>query len=510
MDEIQNLLNKPKDFLKATETLRKDPYVCSLHGETLDTAFDVRDIFCKKVLGKDLESYKDDREKFVVWLFFQQRQITYASIDNIFAFCAKKKLEIDESVLTHLVQHSVMPKLYTSKLLYGYEQAVSILLSKKLKVLRPNLNCMIKNLDFDQNKAVNNILKSPYSVLQGNAGCGKTRTICELIKILVGENVPVFAAAYTHKAKNCMLENLRDVSVSISTVHSLIPKINSKSNMFLILDESSMLDLDLIGALANKLLSSNYISVQLCFVGDFFQIPPIGRGEIFRMLVEKKDHVNNLLKCYRTEKFDLEDNYSKIRSGEVPITNEHFVIHYCKNDCDINTNLKAFIDMHLNEYKIICWQNIHIKMINKWVQEKLLSREKIGPASFKGFYLNDNVVYCGENDEELTNATNGTVIAINPKSMTIKWDSGIEKKHDVIKDIMLSYAITCHKSQGSEFQNVCVVCYEVEKMIACMDRRWLYTSVTRGKDNVALFTTKKIEKFIKGDLKSIPISDMCI
>ena len=147
-------------------------------------------------------------------------------------------------------------------------------------------------------------------------------------------------------------------------------------------------------------------------------------------------------------------------------------------------------------------------MINKWMQEALLKAKRVGPVSFRGFYVNDKVVYCGENDDSVTNATNGVIVQASQKDLTIEWDTGNRMKFKKIGDISLSYAITAHKSQGSEYPKVLVACYDVEKMKYCVDRRWLYTSVMRGKEEVVLLGTKKLEAFVKMPLKPLPISDI--
>jgi exodeoxyribonuclease V alpha subunit len=149
-------------------------------------------------------------------------------------------------------------------------------------------------------------------------------------------------------------------------------------------------------------------------------------------------------------------------------------------------------------------------MLNSWVQKALVKANKIGPGHFKRgmkeFYVNDKVIYCGENSEDLTNSMNGIIVNVDSKGVWIKWEH--KSMHSVYKDtygIYLAYAISAHKSQGSEYNNVLVVCYEVEKMCKCLDRRWLYTSCTRGQENVVVVTTKHIDGFVNKQLSKIPI-----
>lgn len=503
----------PKEFIAALDILETHPFTCKSFGETLDNIFELRREFYFKFVDKNAYSKikKDEDEvKFAAWLIFKQKNVIYTTINVLSTFCSKYDVDLEEFMF-HMIRHPKYEKLYTNSWVRSAELSISDWLSHTC-VLSKDVSTFkdIETLDKKQNEAIRNILSSGYSVLQGNAGCGKTRTICELVKLLVKNDVMVCAAAFTHKAKNCMYEKLQDTVVSVSTVHSLIGKLNivKMHSMFLILDESSMLDIDLLAWLADT-INAKKIKVQVCFVGDYFQIQPVGRGEFFRGLVEKDVNVNNLIKCYRTDNQDLEDNYMRLRKGEMPKTTEHCDIKVVSSDEKISEFVKSHIQANGDDYKIICWQNHHIKMINKWVQETLLKKRKIGPEVFRGFYLKDKVVFCGDNDDPLlTNATNGVVTKITPKTCTILWDTGAEKQYTKVSDIMLSYAITAHKAQGSEFSRVLVACYDVSKMKYCLDRRWLYTSFTRGKEEVILVSTSNIDSFIKQELKPKPISDI--
>lgn len=183
----------------------------------------------------------------------------------------------------------------------------------------------------------------------------------------------------------------------------------------------------------------------------------------------------------------------------------------CDDDNEISRKLKEHITKKLDSHKIICWQNQHIKMINKWVQENLLSAKTIGPKSYKGFYTNDKVIFGGNNeDSNVTNATNGVVVSVSPKELIVEWDTGVQRKYTKTIDLSLSYAITAHKAQGSEYKNVIVACYDIDKMKACIDRRWLYTSATRGKEKVVVLATEKIKSFIEMALKPSPITNLSV
>lgn len=246
----------PKDFIDAIDIIIKKPYVCKVYGEYLENIFKIRRKFAEKYLGIPNKSTNYDEVKFGAWLLFKQKNVVYTTITVIKSFCSKYNLDL-EYFMDHMIQHPKHPKLYTNSHVREAEISICNWLNKTC-VIVPDVENMIINTQFDaldekQTDSIRNILRSRYSILQGNAGCGKTRTICELIKLLTTvENIDVHAAAFTHKAKNCMIEKLRSIheskynTISVSTVHSLIGKLNMTSTrpMFLILDEASMLDID--------------------------------------------------------------------------------------------------------------------------------------------------------------------------------------------------------------------------------------------------------------------------
>ena len=104
----------------------------------------------------------------------------------------------------------------------------------------------------------------------------------------------------------------------------------------------------------------------------------------------------------------------------------------------------------------------------------------------------------------------GTVVDVKSDGMTVKWDDCAEVtvfKKDA-RGVQLMYCGTCHIMQGSEYKQVCVLCYDIVKMIKCSDRKWIYTAVTRAQDNVVLAATRELDIFVAHQLADAPLSGL--
>lgn len=506
-NKLYDYIDDWKLFTSGFSILKKNPYKKVFLGEQLNKILQIRKQI-QKFLGSFSKDYISFFNNFAVWVMFEQKKNNiYIPIHIIKRWCDLNNVDVSD-LFEFMVRHPSYKHLYTSKDLWSKEVTIGKWLSnaKCVGIEAEESEC----LDSHQNKTIRFIINSPYSVLQGNAGCGKTTTICELTKQLTCANVQVIVAAFTHKAKSCVEKRITDEQIIIGTVHNIINLIKhgSMTRLFLILDESSMLDMELLADLGQSLLSKQ-CEYQVCFVGDYFQIQPVGRGEVFRSLVEGNINVETLTKCYRTDIADLFNAYNMVRAGKLPNSSEHFVVELLKTDNEISSFVGKFINKHLNQAQIICWQNKHIWMLNKWVQSALLKRKLIGPCGYKGLYLHDCVVYTGDNSELVTNAMTGKVICVHPNGIEVEWNN--TKKVTMFTNVdklYLSYAISAHKSQGSEYPDVLVVCYEVDKMMTCLDKRWLYTCITRGQNRVTLVSTENIYKFVSKPLMSVPIHNI--
>jgi exodeoxyribonuclease V alpha subunit len=237
-------------------------------------------------------------------------------------------------------------------------------------------------------------------------------------------------------------------------------------------------------------------------VGDNYQLAPIGRGEIFRKYVDKGGaSVLKLEKCYRADSQDLFQAYQTVREGLLPSTSANFTVTLSE---DVDDEAMKIISSMTKDCEIsfIAWQNKDVFKLNKWIQEHRLGLKGIGPQKHKWFYKGDRVIYVGENEGPLTNSLCGVISDITPKGVKVAWESGESSLVTNMQKLTLGYCSTVHKSQGSEYEHVAVICYDVRKMCCCLDRRWLYTAVTRGKQSVRLVAPESLSEFVCRDLRS--------
>jgi exodeoxyribonuclease V alpha subunit len=153
--------------------------------------------------------------------------------------------------------------------------------------------------------------------------------------------------------------------------------------------------------------------------------------------------------------------------------------------------------------------------ISAWVQAERAARGDIGPDAWRHatqvFYTGDRLVYGGENLSELglTNSMLGTVMRATGGGIMVRWDGGkamgITASSRIVKDVRLAYCLTVHKAQGSEYEQVAVPCFETEKMLRCMDRRWLYTAVSRGRKRVVIMCTEGLQAFVEQPVPTLPV-----
>lgn len=505
-------------------------------------------------VGKEEDVVKI-KYSFYAWTLWNQtsnKSKMYIPLPAIIQYCTKNDLDI-EVFMKHIRKHHTFKYAYIFEDLFEAEKTIQRCLDNAKIVCNiyitqqenPNRKQTSKAsspanvLDDKQQQTIKSMMGNNYAVLQGGAGVGKTTTVSYLIEEIMNQcpQNRIFCLAFTHKAKRCITEKLvksgvmkdkdpdnSDSGIKISTIHSFIASFKTETipPCYILIDESSMIDIELLASLCNLLLT-NCSKYQIGFVGDMMQLPPIGRGEFYRFLVNKltnENKANILTKCYRTDKKDLFDAYESVRAGKFPRSSENVKVLSLSSDKEINSHVGKIIYDYCSKdasalkdkVQFIAWQNKDVFKINGWVQSALLKHKKIGPESFRQYYVGDKVIYRGENTPLVTNATIGKVSAVTSKSVTIVWDdqSGTTSTitNDKINTINLAYALTVHSLQGSECENVIIACFEVGKMKHCLDRRFLYTAISRGKESVTVLTTPDIEAFLFEPIKPLPLTGL--
>ena len=347
------------------------------------------------------------------------------------------------------------------------------------------------------------------SILTGGPGTGKTTILLQLVDNLL-ESYPdlnIYILAPTGKAVKRIKEVFGSREVEASTVHKFLGighTINKKDRErmqnadLVIVDESSMLDLDIF----EKLISGiNIDRAKLILVGDKDQLPPIGTGNIFADLIALGVYTEMLTINFRSMGGSVIDkNAKRINAGLVNLEGDDSfqvveVSRYCTDYMAAMSSLNSVdSEEESGDNVVITPYRVERRLgsteaVNKIVQSTFQKNQfgRIVPPSIRCFYPGDNVIMSHTDyNAGYFNGETGTVIGYLPDGgYRVQFDDTAVDVRNV-EDMDLGYAITVHKSQGSEYETVDICIPEFNSFIT---RRMLYTAVTRGKKKVRIWTS---------------------
>lgn len=387
------------------------------------------------------------------------------------------------------------------------------------------------NEDFDafskeQEIAIKEAFNNMLLVITGGPGTGKTTIIKAICNILNKNNLKFNLAAPTGRAAKRMQESTENVAFTIHRLIGIkpenpIPEFNEENTLncdYVIVDEASMIDIKLM----DKLLKALSSKTALILVGDHNQLPSVGAGNVLKDILDTDIKSVKLKKIFRQAKeSNIVVNAHKINDGLYPILNQKN-----KDFFFINSNSKNFqndlLDLVKNRlpnyYKLDPINDIQILApskkslwgivnINDLCQKELNKNPNSIKINNRIFKLGDKVMQVRNNyeleslnpdnfDDGVYNGDIGRIIDIdkNMESLKVEFYDGniVSYKKEDVKDLDLSYAITIHKSQGSEFD--CVLIPMMPASFMLLNRNLLYTAITRAKKLVILLGEKKILK----------------
>ena len=371
-------------------------------------------------------------------------------------------------------------------------------------------------LSEEQVQAIQNSLEAGVSIITGGPGTGKTRIIEGLAQVLVnGFRKTIRICAPTGRAAKRIAENQALKKFQPSTIHMLKAMIDSSAKDIefdtLIVDESSMIDINLF----NDLVKMLPLGSQLILIGDVDQLPPVGAGQPFLDLIRsKKIVVSRLSKQFRQGSDSVIPKVARaINKGELIEFSSDFsssgfsfvevdkgqVVEKIIEVVDFFTgNKNGSIDFDktqilspMRRYSsgLINLNSIMQKKYNP-NGEKVFSKME-GEKEIK-FCAGDKVI-CTQNDYDIDvrNGDIGYVINKVGKNIRVEFDGEMKLFHNNKIDYLdLAYAITVHKSQGSEYPNVVMPIVDDHRIM--LTRKLIYTAITRGKQNVCLIGSKRV------------------
>lgn len=378
----------------------------------------------------------------------------------------------------------------------------------------------------EQQIAINEAFKNMVMVITGGPGTGKTTIINAIKKILNNNNLSYAMLAPTGRAAKRIQESTGDEAYTIHRLLGIKPdealaeynEENPIEKDYVIVDEMSMVDIYLM----KNLLSAIAPETALIMVGDSNQLPSVGPGNVLADIINTDIKTIRLKKIFRQGlESNIIVNAHKINNGEYPILNESgkdfFFIEANRNNFNdvlanlVNDRLPKFYGLDkIKDIQILCpskktpWGATNI---NENIQNVLNPSKEALKINDKVYKLNDKVMQVRNNydlvaENALTDAEgvyNGDIGFINQidkedEKLEVEFYDGsiVTYKKEDIRDLDLSYAITIHKSQGSEFDCIIIPMMQVAPML--LTRNLLYTGVTRAKKLVILVGEKRIIK----------------
>ena len=425
--------------------------------------------------------------------------------------------------------HYYYLELNTAKMLHDLDIDCDMpedLMEKRLQRVEKSENI---ELDPMQHRAVIESIKHGLLVLTGGPGTGKTTTINTMIRFFDSEGMSILLAAPTGRAAKRMTEatgyeaqtihRLLEVNMNPEEENSIGGFLRNRQNPLeadvIIIDEMSMVDLPLMHAL----LSAIVPGTRLVLVGDVDQLPSVGPGSVLRDIIASQSFsVVTLTRIFRQAgESDIVVNAHKINAGEpVVLDNKSRDFFFLRRlDADviigvvimlIQKKLPGYVHAHPNEIQVMTPTRkglLGVERLNGILQRYLNPPQK-GRAekeiNGRLFRVGDKVMQIKNNYQlewevstkfgltvdkgmGIFNGDMGIVSDINEYTETVEveFDESRKVKYsfEMTEELELAYAITVHKSQGSEYPAVIIPLLQGPRLL--YTRNLLYTAVTRAK-----------------------------
>ena len=404
-------------------------------------------------------------------------------------------------------------------------------IEKEIKEAIKSLSIKLSKIQID---AIKSCFEENISIITGGPGTGKTTIINTISKIYLDNGYNISLCAPTGRAAKRIEET---TGIEAKTIHRMLGYIpssyddighfeynedNPLDTDVIIIDEMSMVDV----VLFEKLLRGMKDNTRLVIVGDVDQLPSVGAGNVLRDLINsKKIKYTKLVDIFRqSESSNIIVNAHKINNGQEPILNEkNSDFFFLKTETPAITRnvVVDLISKRLpNAYGYDFSKDIQILTqsrkgicgvfeLNRLLQDILNPKNEETDELLVGnklFRVNDKVMQTknnynlsffdsdGEENFGVYNGDMGHIIFIDKssKKLTVEMDDNrvIDYTLEDLDNLELAYAITIHKSQGSEFKSVIIPMFDGYRLL--QTRNLLYTAITRAKENIVLVGDKNV------------------
>ncbi|MCR4907820.1 MAG: ATP-dependent RecD-like DNA helicase, partial [Lachnospiraceae bacterium] len=364
-----------------------------------------------------------------------------------------------------------------------------------------------------QVEAILKAVQSKILILTGGPGTGKTTTTLGIITAFKEAGAGILLAAPTGRAAKRLSEA---TGMEAKTIHRLLevkpPEGYQKNEEeplegdVLIVDECSMIDIMLM----YNLLKAVPDTMTLIMVGDVDQLPSVGAGNVLRDIIDSGCFpVVRLTRIFRQAQTSrIIMNAHKINAGKMPdISNGRQSDFFFMEEEDPDKAVETIVGLVKTKLpKYYKYRSSDIQVLTP-MQRSVVGaanlnqalQEAINPGSFglhRGGYIyrqNDKVMQIRNNyDKEVFNGDIGVITFVDMEDRSLKVDfDGREVEYDVteLDELVLAYATTIHKAQGSEYP--IVVMPVTMNHFVMLQRNLIYTGITRAKKIIVIVGTKK-------------------
>lgn len=507
----------------AISRIKKNPY--RLADDLWGVGFKTAD-----TIAKDMGLKEDSPERLQSGLLFMLQEAKkeghcYLPQDELITRTAAL-LEQDADLLTTELQDLTQvgriknetDSIYLTALYHAEKETVAHIARLMNRPLLPGTKTPIQiggiTLAPEQEQAVKKSRSAKVMVLTGGPGTGKTTTLIAIARQVATDNRIVLLAAPTGRAAKRMTEA---TGQKAKTIHRLL-EFNPATGGFkkdaenpleldtLIIDEASMMDLPLF----RDLLAALPDAAQLILVGDRDQLPSVGPGSVLNDLITSRAVTTvHLAKIFRqAEESLIVMNAHRINNGEMPdIANtksQNFFFIECDDPDTLGPLVTDLASRRLTEsYDMDPTRDIQViapmykggagvNALNTLLQDAINPAGAELVKGFTRFRVGDKVMQLRNNyDKNIFNGDTGYITHIDKdlQEMTIWFNKSETYDFNELDEVTPAYAITVHKSQGSEYRAVILVLSTQHYMM--LQRNLVYTAITRAKELLVLVGSKK-------------------
>lgn len=453
---------------------------------------------------------------------------TMTESENIYIEICDETNELpDEDIPDHAFKVDEKSAVYLAPFYYAeigvVNQFQRLLSSGRRYSSRLDISNSLKQLEIEmdiqfasqQKEAIIAALTKQALILTGGPGTGKTTTTIGMIRLFETENRRIVLAAPTGRAAKRISETTDREAKTIHRLLEFSPHENGfKRNLenpldadVVIIDEMSMVDI----VLMNRLMQAIPTHATVVLIGDTDQLPSVGAGNVLKGLIESRViPVVTLTEIFRqAQQSMIVTNAHLINTGQIPDLsgpNDRNFFFIEEEDPDevlnlvtsvISDRLPRHYNFHpIDDIQLLCPMRRGIlgtENFNKCLQDELNPYSEQAIRGWQTFRTGDKVMQIRNNyDYDVFNGDIGRIVEIDQieKLLAIRFaDKQVVYDMADLNELVLAYATTIHKAQGSEYPVVVIPIHTQHYIM--LQRNLLYTGITRAKEMVVIVGTKQ-------------------